>query len=198
MSDHESQPFELRAVTSDAWTHAVLGNVDAFLSDHAHAERKVSAAALALATQNPRRPELVEAMIELAREELGHFKQVYQLIMRRGKQLAYDLPDPYMRPLTQFAKNPRKQDFLLDRLVLYSVVEARGCERFDRVAEVFEDPELKAFYTRLAVSERRHQGIFFALAQRYFEADRVAERLDIILDAEAESVRNAPIRAALH
>jgi tRNA-(ms[2]io[6]A)-hydroxylase len=198
MSEYEPQPFELRYVTPAAWTDAVLRNVDAFLSDHAHAERKVSAAALALATQNPRRPELVEAMIELAREELGHFKQVYQLIIRRGKQLVYDVPDPYMRPLQAFAKNPRQQDFLLDRLVLYSVVEARGCERFERLADAFEDPELRDFYVRLAVSERRHQGIFLALAHRYFPEERVLERLDIILDAEAESARNAPIRAALH
>ena len=175
-----------------------MSNVDAFLSDHAHAERKVSAAALALATQNPRRPELVEAMIELAREELGHFKQVYQLIIRRGKELAYDYPDPYMRPLRIFAKNPRKQEYLLDRLVLYSVVEARGCERFELVAAAFQDPELRSFYDRLAVAERRHQGIFLELAHQYFPRDIVEERLDKILDVEAASVRDAPIRAALH
>ena len=198
MSDHGHQPFELRYKTSVAWTEAVLADVDSFLSDHAHAERKVSGAALALATQNPRRPELVEAMIELAREELGHFKQVYQLIMRRGKELTYDRPDPYMKPLRVFAKNPRKQEYLLDLLVLYSVVEARGCERFELVADAFQDPQLKSFYQRLATAERRHQGIFLELAHLYYPEEDVLKRLDCILDAEAESARNCPVRAALH
>ena len=198
MSDHDNQPFELRYKTSAAWTQAVLADVNSFLSDHAHAERKVSAAALALAAQNPRRPELVEAMIELAREELGHFKQVYQLIIRRGKELTYDRPDPYMRPLRIFAKNPRKQEYLLDLLILYSVVEARGCERFELVADAFQDLQLKTFYQRLVIAERRHQGLFLELAHRYFPEKDVLARLDCILDAEADSARNCPVRAALH
>ncbi len=66
--------MKLRVSTSPDWIDAVLKDFDAFLLDHASCERKASATALAFTTHYPDRPELVAAMIELAREELEHFQ----------------------------------------------------------------------------------------------------------------------------
>ena len=190
--------FALRYKTGPEWAEAVLSDGDSFLSDHAHAERKVVGSALQLANHFPEHPDIVDAMIDLAREELAHFKQVHDLLRSRGCTLGRDLPDPYMKPLVALLRRGQHPQYLLDRLVVFSVVEARGCERFALVAAALPPGPVQAFYSRLSEAERRHQGIFHDLALGHFEESTVEARLDEILDIEAEVVAGLPLRAALH
>src|SRR5690349_11194675 len=88
--------LRLATATSPKWLEAVLARFDDFLLDHAACERKASATALTFVSHYPDRAELVSAMIDLAREELHHFHQVYQLIAARGLQLAADAKDRYV------------------------------------------------------------------------------------------------------
>lgn len=190
--------LRLRSTTPAAWTDVALADLDAFLRDHAHNERKVSQSALALAKDNPHRVELVDAMIELAREELDHFQQVYQHLRARGGTLGFDQPDPYMTALRKLCRKQDVDHYLLDRLLVFGVVEARGCERFLLIADALPAGELKDFYHELTRSEARHHAMFTRFARDLYPIDVVAERLDAILDAEAVINRVLPLRPALH
>ncbi len=175
----------------------MLNDFDAFLLDHAACERKASATALSLMAHYPDKRELVHAMMAIAREELEHFDQVYQLIDARGGQLAADRKDSYVQQLTRHVRNGREH-YLLDRLLVASVIEARGCERFALIGEHHPDTALKTYYADLAKSEARHAGAFLSLARRYFPEEQVHTRLNALLEAEAHIMINLPTHAALH
>jgi tRNA-(ms[2]io[6]A)-hydroxylase len=190
--------LRLRNATPAAWLDAVRGDVDAFLQDHAANERKVSASALQLAVQHPERAALVDAMVELAREELEHFARVYAVLRGRGRSLALDAPDAYMGALHRLMRREHAHDFLLDRLLVFGVVEARACERFGLLAEGLPDADLRTFYADLTRAEARHHALFVRLAQQVAPAAAVAARLADVLDAEAAIVAALPVRPALH
>ena len=187
----------LQAPTPPAWLPCVLADFDAFLLDHAAAERKASAVALSLITHYPDRRELVAAMMDLAREELEHFYQVYRRVEARGLVLGSDGKDPYVGALRRQIRSGR-DDYFLDRLLVGGIVEARGCERFGLVAEALDDPALGSFYHQIAASEARHDALFVALAKTYFPSSDVDDRLAALLRDEAEIVRGLAIRPALH
>lgn len=190
--------LRLRCASDPRWVDAVLGDLDAFLQDHAHNERKVVQAALTLAAQNPGRTELVAAMLDLAAEELSHFQRVHDLLAARGVGIGFDQPDPYAGPMHKLLRKRDVNEYLLDRLIVFAVVEARGCEKFQLLAEALPPGDLKDFYTELFKAEARHHGLFSGLAQQYFGRAVFAERLDTILEAEADIVRGLEPRAALH
>ena len=145
--------LKLRYTTPEDWKQVALSDLGAFLQDHAANERKVGHAALSLAVQHPDRRELVDAMIDVSREEMLHFRQVYDLLVARGLTLGIDVPDRYMGALFRTLRRKVVDEYLLDRLVLFGVVEARGCERFRMISEALEPGSLKTFYEELTASE---------------------------------------------
>jgi len=174
-----------------------MGDFDRFLLDHAACERKAAATGMSFVVRYPDRVEILDPMIAFAREELEHFHLVYRIIEARGLRLGPDERDPYVNGL-QTHLRPKGDERFLDRLVLGSVVEARGCERFGLVADALDPGELKDFYLDLTRSEARHQGLFLRLARHYFSPDVITSRVDALLDAEAEVLSKLPLRAALH
>jgi tRNA-(ms[2]io[6]A)-hydroxylase len=187
----------LQAASSPAWLSAVLADFDAFLLDHAAAERKASAVALSLITHYPDRRELVAAMMDLAREELEHFYQVYRRIEERGLILGPDGKDPYVGAMRAEIRGGR-DEYFLDRLLVSGIVEARGCERFGMIAQALTDPSLRSFYCEIAASEARHDTLFVELARTYFSRVSVVARLDALVDAEVKIIEGLAIRPALH
>lgn len=190
--------IELRHSTPAAWVEIVERDLPAFLRDHATNERKVSGSALAMAVQHPTRPELVRALIEVAQEELEHFRQVAELLYARGETLGFEQPDPYMAAVRKAIRNPSVDGYLLDRLLLFGIIEARGQERFGMLADGLADPELRAFYGELVKSEARHAALYLRLARTYFPRAQVVDRLSALLDVEAGVLRELPLRPALH
>ncbi|HAN32347.1 MAG TPA: tRNA-(ms[2]io[6]A)-hydroxylase [Myxococcales bacterium] len=188
----------LRYKTPEDWTSAVMGDLDSFLQDHAHAERKVATSALTLAAQQSQKPELVESMIELAQEELTHFRQVHDLLRDRGQTIGQDRPDRYMGSLFKLLRKSDVNEYLLDRLLLFGIVEARGWERFRMISLAMSKGPVRDFYRELTRCEARHHLLFIRLAKRYFAEEVLKARLDELLDREAEIVSNLPFRAALH
>ncbi|PIE40703.1 MAG: tRNA-(ms[2]io[6]A)-hydroxylase [Gammaproteobacteria bacterium] len=189
--------YKLKFKTPQGWVDTVMADFDRFLLDHASCEKKASAMAMTLISHYPDRTALVQALAELAVEELVHFKEVVKHIMARNLTLAADEKDPYV---TQLLKAQRKGSdwYFLDRLLIASIVESRGHERFGLVAEALEPGPLKKFYKAITASEGRHLDLFENLAKTYFSEEQVSQRLEELLDLEAEIVANLPFRAALH
>lgn len=190
--------LRLRYATPPAWTTIATGDLDAFLRDHAANERKVSHSALTLAVQHYARSELVAALIEVAQEELEHFRLVFEALRARGGHLGPDMPDPYTGALHRQVKHPEVDTYLLRRLVLFAVIEARGHERFAMLTEALDPGPLKQLYAELTRSEARHHALYLRLARQTFGEAAARACLDWLLDVEAEVIRGLPLRAALH
>ena len=186
----------LRA-TPPRWIETVLSDFDAFLSDHASCEKKASGMALNVAAHYPDKPRLLDAMTELAVEELNHYRQVMKLILARRVSPQPDQKDPYVHALNvQIRRGSR--EFLLDRLLVGAVIERRGAERFQIIADHVDDPTLHTFYTAIATSERRHWTLFVDLAADFFEPAVVTQRLNQLCAAENALMPTLSLRAALH
>lgn len=189
--------WELRTKTPNEWVTIALKDFDAFLVDHAACERKVSAVGMSFVVRYPDRREILEPMIQFAREELEHFHQVYKIILRRGLSVPADEENLYVNTLMKHVRTGRDERFL-DRLIASSVIEARGCERMHLVADNLQDEELKNFYRRLARAENHHKDFFVEMARFYFTPEVISKRLNEFLDLEAEAIASVPHRAALH
>jgi tRNA-(ms[2]io[6]A)-hydroxylase len=189
--------FELKYHTPSSWTEAVLADFNAFLQDHAAAEKKASGMATSMLSHYPDRKKLVRAMVDLAIEELIHFKQVVKLLQARDVLLADDKKDTYVKQVRKLFRHGQ-QEFFMDRLLVAGVIEARGHERFSLVAEALEAGKEKEFYDMIAKSEEKHKNLFVELAYEYFDKADVDKRLEELLIAEGEICKNLPIRAALH
>ncbi len=190
--------------TPPAWTSTVRADFATFLSDHASCEKKASGMALSVASHYPDRPVLLSAMVDLAVEELAHYRQVMKLLLARQLQPGGDVKDPYIHALNGAIRRGA-ETFLLDRLLVGAVVERRGAERFALLAEALagSDPELARFYDDIAASEARHWELFVHLALRECVADSADEdtlwtRLAELAAFEGDVVTNLPLRAALH
>ncbi len=194
MSDME---YELRVQTAPEWVDVAKSDFDAFLKDHAACERKAAALAMSMVQHYPDKPDLIRGMIDLAMEEMAHFREVMKIMLDRGLQQDNDEKDPYIRKLLGLIRKDGRV-YLLDRLLIFSIVEKRGHERFMMMGESLEDPKMKDFYVRLAKAEYRHYTLFVKLAHQYYDSQEVKARLDELLDAEAEIVSNLPFRAAVH
>ena len=189
--------YELKLKTSTDWVDVVLSNFDQFLIDHAAAERKASGMAMSKVTHYPDKPRLMQKLADIALEELAHFNQVLALLVARNITPTPDTKDAYINNLLKQIRKG-KMVFLLDRLIIASIVEARGCERFQLIADHIQDKSLRTFYTGIAESEGRHYLDFLEVAQWYFSVDEIDERLSELLPVEAEIVAALPIRPALH
>ncbi|MEM1089170.1 MAG: tRNA-(ms[2]io[6]A)-hydroxylase [Pseudomonadota bacterium] len=188
--------IDLVTATDPDWVQVVLDNFDEFLADHANCERKASALAMSLVVKYPDREPIIPALIELAREELVHFQQVYDLMRRRGVSLISDAPDPYVGELQKLMRHGREERFI-DRLLISSVIECRGAERFGIIAKALTDPELKAFYHELWAAETKHGHQFADMARKLY-GDDIYPRLQELMEAESEIVTRLPWRASLH
>ena len=190
--------LELKVASKPEWVETVLGDFDTFLQDHADCERKASAAALSLVAKYPDRTAIIPELIETALEELEHFQEVYALMEKRGVRLLASMPeDPYIKSLMK-RMHSGIEERLLDRLLIGSVFETRGAERFRLIEEGLTDPDLKRFYKMLWTSEAKHGHIYVRMALEYFPEDKVYQRLEWWMDQEGEIIDNLPLRAALH
>ena len=190
--------LELTIASRKEWLEAVMEDFDRFLQDHADCERKASAMAMSFVAKYPDRTEILPELIETAIEELEHFNDVYKIMSERGVQLSHEIrQDAYVQQLLTCCRSGREERFL-DRLLLASIIECRGAERFRLVAEEVKDPGLKAFYKRLWTSEAKHGNIFVAMALNYFDENDVNKRLHELNTLEGEIVDRLPVQPALH
>ncbi len=180
-----------------AWLDVVLDNFDDFLRDHASCEKKASGMAMSVASHYPDQPELLTAMVDLAVEELNHYREVVRLMLSRGIFPGPDAKDPYVNALNQHIRRG-PENFLLDRLVTGAVIERRGAERFSLIAEAVAAEDLRKFYRGIATSEDRHWLLFLDLAHQYCPTDQVQQRFAQLSKIEGQIMLQLPITANLH
>lgn len=189
--------IDLLVATSSEWIDAVFSDFDAFLLDHANCERKASALAMSLVVKYPDRQHIIGGLIDLAQEELQHFREVFALVKARGLMLARDEPDPYVNELLATARHGRDERFI-DRMLISSVVECRGAERFGILANALQPGELKQFYYRLWKAETKHGHLFVHLLLQEYSEDVIYPRLEELMRLEARIIRGLALRPALH
>lgn len=190
--------IDLAVESSQEWIETVMADFNEFLRDHANCERKASAMAMSFVAKYPDRVEIIPELIATGVEELEHFRDVYKIMESRGILLTHEIgQDIYVKQLLDKCRSGREERFM-DRLLLASLVETRGAERFRMVYEALDDPELKRFYHQLWASEARHGEVFVRMALNYFDEKIVYKRLDEMLDDEGEVLKSLPLKPALH
>ncbi|TXC76105.1 tRNA-(ms[2]io[6]A)-hydroxylase [Luteibaculum oceani] len=190
--------LDLSYQTPKEWANVVLSDFDAFLQDHADCERKASSMAMSLVAKAPDKTKIIPGLIDTALEELEHFQMVYQVMEKRGVMLPREMEkDMYIHDLVAKCRHGAEERFL-DRLLLGSIIECRGAERFRLVAEALEPGELKDFYKMLWTSEAKHGNIYVKFALEYYEEQEVFNRLEELNQAEGEICAQLKWRPALH
>lgn len=189
----------LKLPTDPRWVTIVEENIDEILTDHAWCEQKAATNGISIITQNPERTELVDALLEVVREELEHFEQVHELIKARGNVLGPERKDEYVGELFKFMRRGYDRNTaFIDRLLFSAMIEARSCERFRVLSENIPDKKLAQFYYDLMVSEAGHYTLFLKFARKYAENVNVDERWQEWLDFEATVIAKYGKKETIH
>ncbi|QXP55388.1 tRNA-(ms[2]io[6]A)-hydroxylase [Cellulophaga sp. HaHa_2_95] len=189
----------LKLPTDPRWVNIVEKNIDEILTDHAYCEQKAAATAISLIVSFPEYTELVQEMIALVREEMGHFKMVHDRIIARGQILGRDRKDEYVVQLLKFfPKGGSRTTQLVHRLLYAGLIEARSCERFRLLSEELEDKELADFYHKLMISEAGHYTMFLKYARQYGDRNEVSQKWEDLLVHEANIMKDLSKSGSIH
>ncbi|RRQ47671.1 tRNA-(ms[2]io[6]A)-hydroxylase [Maribacter algicola] len=189
----------LKLPTDPRWVNIVEKNIDEILTDHAFCEQKAASTAISLIVSFPEYTELVEEMVALSREEMGHFKMVHDLILERGQKLGRDRKDVYVLELLKFfPKGGSRTTQLIHRLLYAALIEARSCERFRLLSEELPDKKLADFYHKLMISEAGHYTMFLKFARKYGDRKEVDQKWQALLEYEAEIMKNLSKSEKVH
>lgn len=187
----------LPLVASDPrWLEVALADLEAVHADHLHCERKAAQSALSLIRSYPERADLVDAMARLAHDETRHVVQVARLLARRGQPASYDYGDDYAAALRTHIRKPEPAR-LLDRLLVFAVIEGRSAERLGLLAGALADDKARELYASLAEAEVRHRDTFLALARDAAPAAWRARAAELAA-AEAELLAGREPSARIH
>ncbi|MEE4244279.1 MAG: tRNA-(ms[2]io[6]A)-hydroxylase [Kangiellaceae bacterium] len=178
----------LKCSTPQAWLDQALDNMDILLIDHARCEKKAASTALSLMFKFPERASLLHKLSRLAREELRHFEQVFELMRERNISYQHLSASRYAAKLREPVRLG-DESALTDVLIIGAYIEARSCERFAAIAPVIEpsDPILAKYYRFLLKSESRHFLDYIALAREYAK-DPIDERIEFFGQLEADLI----------
>jgi tRNA-(ms[2]io[6]A)-hydroxylase len=184
--------------TPRSWAELAASHLPEFLADHAVCEQQVAVYALSLAGHYPEDAELVERAAALAAEEVQHFRRVVAILRKRGWPLGGRRKNPWAQALRAQIVPGREPWTKVDRLLFGAMIEARSCERFTRLLEVVEDPEVAHLLADLGPAERRHWELFHQLAGREIEPEALAVRFQRWREFEADLARGLGISPAVH
>lgn len=189
----------LKLPTDPRWVNIVEKNIEDILIDHAYCEQKAASTAISLIVSFPEYTDLVKEMIELANEEMSHFKMVHDKILEHGWTLGRDRKDDYVIALLKFfPKGGSRTTQLVHRLLYAALIEARSCERFRLLSEQLKDKKLANFYRKLMISEAGHYTMFLNFARQYGDRKEVDEKWNQLLEYEAEIMKNLGNKETIH
>ena len=184
----------LQLPTDPRWVDLASISLAAILTDHAWCEQKAASSCISLIQRYPDKEKLVEELSPLVTEEWGHFRLVIAELRKRNLPLGKQRKDIYVNELLKFQiKDGSEENRLLDKLLIFALIEARSCERFKRLSEGLPDIYLQNFYRRFMESEAGHYHLFIELAETYVEKDKVRKRWQEWLTYEAEIMKQAAV-----
>jgi tRNA-(ms[2]io[6]A)-hydroxylase len=184
--------------TPRSWAELAASRLPEFLADHAVCEQQVAMYALSLAGYYPDDLDLVERAGALAAEEVQHFRRVVAILRKRGWALEGRRKNPWAQSLRARIVLGREPWTKVDRLLFGAMIEARSCERFTRLLEVVDDPEVAHLLADLGPAERRHWELFYELAGRETEATALAARFQGWREFEAGLARGLGVSPTVH
>ena len=191
----EKHVLGLQLPTDPRWVNIAQKSVHDILVDHAYCEQKAASSCISLIIQFFDRNKLVEALTPIVAEEWTHFERVLEQLKKRGLSLGPARNDEYVEELNKIVlKGGSREQFLVEKLLINALIEARSCERFRLLWKEIQDAELSQFYYELMVSEAGHYKNFLALAKEYMEPNLVEARWREILVQEAKIVAGIKIR----
>jgi len=182
--------------TPYAWIEQALQHQDLMLIDHANCEKKAAGTAMNLMYRYVDDFELLNKMSRLAREELRHFEQVIAIMESRGIAYPQIQASRYAAELRKPIRT-HEPGRLIDTLIVGAIIEARSCERFNKLAP-FLDEELKKFYFSLLKSEARHYQDYLGLAKKAAAGESIDERVDIFLALDKKLVESGDSEFRFH
>jgi len=189
----------LKLPTDPRWVNIVEKNLEEILTDHAYCEQKAASNAITIIVKFPYFSEVVEAMSDLAREEMEHFQMVHKELLKRGLKLGHERKDEYIHDLLQFMKKGgSKEQYFVERMLFGAMIEARSCERFRLLSEELSDRDLRVFYRELMESEARHYTLFLKLAKKHAPTIDVDKRWQEFLDYEGGLMKKYGKKETIH
>ena len=189
----------LQFETKTSWAEIAKDNLQQILTDHAFLEQKAASNAVSLIINYSEETRLVEAMSEIAIEEMQHFKMVHDFMVKRGMVLGREQKNDYAIQLMKFFKKTGdRKEALIQRLLIAALIEARSCERFKVFSENMKDEELSKFYKDLMISEANHYTVFLGFAREYEDRKVVDQLWNSLLEFEATMMRNRGTEAKVH
>ena len=190
--------FKLKLMTDPRWANIAEGNLEEILTDHAWCEQKATTNAITIITMVPEHPELITALLEIAKEELEHFQMVHEIIKKRGYTFGRERKDDYVGQLFKFIVQGTRENYIIDRLLFAAMIEARSCERFKVLTENIKDEELKAFYKELMISEANHYTAFIGFARKLGDPETVNKRWEEWLEYESIIIQSYGKKESIH
>lgn len=185
----------LHLPTDPRWVNLAAISLEEVLTDHAFCEQKAATSCISLIQRYPEKDRLVQELAPIVTEEWGHFRQVLAEMRKRGYTLGRQRKDTYVNALmTHQNKGGDPQSVLLDRLLIFALIEARSCERFRLLSEGLEDEYLREFYRKFMISEAGHYRLFIDLANEYLPEEQVRTRWQEWLTIEADIINNLEVR----
>ncbi len=187
----EKNILGLKLPTDPRWADMVKSSLEDILTDHAYCEQKAASTCISIITKFPDFKGIVEKLSPLVTEEWGHFRMVLRELKKRKLSLGPQRKDVYVNELMKLVRSGvSRQELLVERLLVFALIEARSCERFKVLSEQMEDEDLKRFYHDLMVAEAGHYSLFIELANAQMEEEIVRKRWNELLLAEAEIMKS--------
>ena len=92
----------LKSDTDKSWAVIAENNLQQLLTDHAFAEQKAAASAVSLIINYSEETKMVQAMGDIAIEEMEHFKMVHDIMVSRNMVLGMDRKSEYAKHLIKY------------------------------------------------------------------------------------------------
>ena len=192
----------LKLPTDPRWVNIVEKNIEEILTDHAYCEQKAASNAITIIVKHAQYPDLVQAMTEIAIEEMEHFGMVHEKMLERGLKLGFERKDPYVNDLANHLRETnsggsRDKQFV-NNMIFAAMIEARSCERFRILSEEINVEDLREFYRSLMESEARHYTTFLNFARKYGGSEDVDARWKDFLEFEATLMKKYGKKETMH
>ena len=196
VSEEHKQVLGLQLPTDPRCVNLAEMSLEDILTDHAYCEQKAALSCISLIQSYPEHIEMVRELAPIVTEEWGHFRAVLAELDKRGLTLGRQRKDEYVNELKKFEQKPGDRvERLVEKLLVFALIEARSCERFRLLSLYVNDEAMRKFYYKFMVAEAGHYRLFIDLAKKYGKNDeKVMARWKEYLDYEIYILENLEVR----